>query len=96
MPTAADGRVGVYARVSSYDRRQDLDWQVARPTDWTASNGHAIAEVLTEVGSGLNGKRPNLRRILSDTAATVVVVEHWDRLVRSGAAKATDPEPVVV
>lgn len=31
---------------------------------------------------GLNGKRPKLRRVLSDPSASVVVVEHRDRLAR--------------
>ena len=39
---------------------------------------------MCEVGSGLNGKRPKLRRILSDPSALVVVVEHRDRLARFG------------
>jgi putative resolvase len=39
---------------------------------------------VTEVGSGLNGKRPKLRRILSDPSASVVVVEHRDRLAGFG------------
>jgi putative resolvase len=43
-----------------------------------------VAEVVREVGSGLNGKRPKLRRVLSDPSATVVVVEHRDRLARFG------------
>lgn len=84
-PTAGEpGRTVVYARVSSHDQRQDLDRQVARLADWTTSNGHVIGEVVTEVGSGLNGKRPKLRRILSDPSASVVVVEHRDRLARFG------------
>ncbi|EUA17534.1 resolvase, N terminal domain protein [Mycobacterium xenopi 4042] len=49
----------VYARVSSHDQRADLDRQVARLADWATSNGHVIGEVVTEVGSGLNGKRPS-------------------------------------
>ncbi|ORB61090.1 IS607 family transposase, partial [Mycobacterium shinjukuense] len=40
--------------------------------------------VVTEVGSGLNGKRPKLRRMLSDPDAKVIVVEHRDRLARFG------------
>ena len=83
-PATTDGRVVVYARVSSHDQRQDLDRQVAQLTGWATSNGHVVAEVVTEVGSGLNGKRPKLRRILADPAATVVVVEHRDRLARFG------------
>lgn len=37
-----------------------------------------------EIGSGLNGNRPNLRRLLSDPDAKVIVVEHRDRLARFG------------
>ena len=37
-----DGRVVVYARVSSHDQRGDLDRQVARLTQWATSSGHAI------------------------------------------------------
>jgi putative resolvase len=36
------------------------------------------------ISSGLTGKRPKLRRILSDPSASVVVVEHHDRLARFG------------
>lgn len=78
------GRTVVYARVSSHDQRLDLDRQVARLTDWATSKGHVVGEVVTEVGSGLNGKRLKLRRILSDPSASVVVVEHRDRLARFG------------
>jgi putative resolvase len=78
------GRTVVYARVSSHDQRPDLDRQVAGLTGWATSNGYVIGEVVTEVGSGLNGKRPKLRRILSDPSACVVVVEHRDRLARFG------------
>ena len=84
-PAAGEpGRTVVYARVSSHDQRLDLDRQVARLTDWATSNGHVVGEVVTEVGSGLNGKRPKLSRILSDPSASVVVVEHRDRLARFG------------
>ncbi|MEU1983941.1 IS607 family transposase [Nocardia sp. NPDC019395] len=78
------GRVVVYARVSSHDQRCDLDRQVARLTQWATANGHVVGEVVTEVGSGLNGKRPKIRRVLSDPSASVVVVEHRDRLARFG------------
>jgi putative resolvase len=80
----ASGRVVLYARVSSHDQGSDLDRQVARLTSWATSSGHEIGEVVTEVGSGLNGKRPKLRRILSDPSASVIVVEHRDRLARFG------------
>jgi len=80
----AEGRVVVYARVSSHDQRADLDRQVARLARWATENGYEVGEVVSEVGSGLNGKRPKIRRILSDPSVTVVVVEHRDRLARFG------------
>jgi putative resolvase len=84
VPADQAGRVVVYARVSSHDRRHDLDRQVARLTSWATANGHAVGGVVTEVGSGLNGKRPKLRRILADPSASVILVEHRDRLARFG------------
>ena len=78
------GGTVVYARVSSHDQRADLERQVARLTTWATANGHTVGEVVSEVGSGLNGSRPKLRRVLSDPAAAVIVVEHRDRLARFG------------
>ncbi|MBS4730715.1 IS607 family transposase [Mycobacterium sp. SM1] len=80
---AVDGVV-IYARVSSHDQRADLDRQVARLTAWATERDLAVGQVVTEVGSGLNGKRPKLHRILSDPDAKVIVVEHRDRLARFG------------
>ncbi len=84
VPRDDEQRVVLYARVSSHDQRSDLERQVARLTQWATGNGHEVAQVVTEVGSGLNGKRPKLHRVLSDPSATVIVVEHRDRLARFG------------
>src|SRR5512132_4556257 len=40
--------------------------------------------MVAEVGSGLNGGRPKLRRLLADPTVTTIVVEHRDRLARFG------------
>ncbi|WP_084031239.1 IS607 family transposase, partial [Mycobacterium avium] len=80
----AAGGVVIYARVSSHDQRADLDRQVARMTAWATEQDLTVGQVVVEVGSGLNGKRPKLRRILSDPDAKVIVVEHRDRLARFG------------
>ncbi|CKL82969.1 resolvase [Mycobacterium tuberculosis] len=82
--SAAAAGVVLYARVSSHDRRSDLDRQVARLTAWATERDLGVGQVVCEVGSGLNGKRPKLRRILSDPDARVIVVEHRDRLGRFG------------
>jgi putative resolvase len=80
---SASGGV-VYARVSSHDQRSDLDRRVARLTAWATGHGLQVGQVVCPVGSGLNDERPKLRRILSDPDATVIVVEHRDRLARFG------------
>ncbi len=45
----------IYARVSSHDQRADLDRQVARLTAWATEQDLTVGQVVTEVGSGLNG-----------------------------------------
>ncbi|HEY5303214.1 MAG TPA: IS607 family transposase [Acidimicrobiales bacterium] len=75
------GITAVYARVSSGDQRADLDRQVARERlGW--SQGHSIDLVVTEVGSGLNGKRRKFLALLTDPSVTTIVVEHRDRFAR--------------
>jgi len=39
---------------------------------------------VTEIGSGLNGCRRKLMRLLSDPEVTTIIVEHRDRLARFG------------
>jgi hypothetical protein len=43
-----------------------------------------ISQVVTEIGSGLNGNRRKLHHVLADPAVTTIVVEHRDRLARFG------------
>jgi putative resolvase len=78
------GRVVLYARVATYDQRADLDRQVARLTAWATGHGMVMAEVVREVGTGIDGRRPRLMRLLADPHATLIVVEHRDRLARFG------------
>jgi putative resolvase len=79
-----DQRAVLYARVSAHDQRGELDRQVTRLSRWATAQGVTVAEVVTEVGSGLNGRRPKLRRVLADPRAAMIVVEHRDRLARFG------------
>ena len=51
---------------------------------WASEQGVTIDEVVTEVGSGLNAKRPRLARLLADREVAQIVVEHRDRLARFG------------
>jgi len=79
---AAAGGVGLYARVSSHDQKTDLDRQVTRLASWAAQAGLSVVRVESEVGSGINGARPKVRRLLADPKVATVVVEHRDRLGR--------------
>ncbi|WP_181805901.1 IS607 family transposase [Streptomyces shenzhenensis] len=81
---AASGRVVAYCRVSSADQKADLERQAARVVAGANGLGLAVAEVVAEVGSGLNGRRRKLQRLLSDPQTAVIVVEHRDRLARFG------------
>jgi len=75
----------VYARGSSADQRADLDRQIARVTAWATGQGYRIDQVVSEVGSALNGKRRRFLALLRDAGVTTILVEHRDRFARFGA-----------
>jgi len=79
-----EGRTVLYARVSSRDQKEDLERQVERLKAFAQAQGWAEYEVVTEVGSGLNGKRRKLLRVLKDPRVGRIVVERRDRLTRFG------------
>ena len=41
-----------------------------------------IPEIVTETGSGVNGNRRKLNRLLADPTVGTIIVEHRDRLAR--------------
>ena len=84
VPPENDGRCVVYARVSSADQRDDLDRQVGRVVEWATQQGLRPDEVVKEIGPGLNGNRPKLRRLVADPTVMAIVVEHRERLCRFG------------
>ncbi|MDA8144628.1 MAG: IS607 family transposase [Thermaerobacter sp.] len=57
----------------------------ARVLEHLNTQGIAVIRTVREVGSGLNGHRPKLLRLLADPKISVVAVEHRDRLMRLGA-----------
>lgn len=76
--------VALYARVSSADQRADLDRQLARLSEYAARSGLHVVDTAKEIGSGLNGDRRAMLRILRDPKVRTIVVEHRDRLMRFG------------
>jgi len=80
----ASGRSVLYARVSSHDQKDDLARQMGRLRSFASGLGLQGVETVEELGSGLNGKRPKLLKLLTDSTVTRIVVEHRDRLARFG------------
>ncbi|MET1073283.1 MAG: IS607 family transposase [Umezawaea sp.] len=74
------GGVGLYARVSSHDRKPDLERQVARLAMWAAKAGHRVVRVESEIASGTSGSCVKAKHLLADPTVTTVVVEHKGRL----------------
>lgn len=73
----------LYARVSSAKQRDDLDSQIAYLTAL-----YPEAEIIKDIGSGLNYKRKGLKTILERSGSGnkfTLVVAHKDRLARFGA-----------
>lgn len=81
----AKGGVALYARVSGSDQRADLERQLGRLSLYAVRNGLQVTRAVSEVGSGLNGGRPKLMRLLTDPDVSTIVVEHRDRLARFGS-----------
>ena len=84
VPPETDSRCVLYARVSSNDQREDLDRQAGRLVEWATRQGYRPDEVVKEIGSGLNGNRRQLRRIVGDGTVGIIIVEHRERLCRFG------------
>jgi putative resolvase len=82
--TSAAAGVALYARVSSPDQREDLERQVGRLAAWATSQGLGVSVTVAEVGSGLDGSRGKLKRLLADQSVGTIVVEHRERFARFG------------
>ncbi|MGL5194730.1 MAG: IS607 family transposase [Chroococcales cyanobacterium] len=75
-------KVVLYARVSSRAQQPDLNRQVA-----TLCNLYPQAEIVSEIGGGLNFKRKKMLALLGQILSgdvRMVVVAHKDRLARFG------------
>lgn len=78
------GGVALYARVSSQQQKSSLEKQVVRLTEYAVRNKLVVSEIVQEIGSGLNGHRKKLLRLLRSHEIKTIIVEHRDRLVRFG------------
>jgi len=87
LPISKEVRAVIYARVSSSDQRSNLERQVQYLTEYCASKGYRVVDVLSDVASGLKTDRRGLLRLLNyvvNRQVDVVVVTYRDRLTRFG------------
>ena len=77
--------------MSSHEQKPQLEPQANRLWAYAGQNGIALDRVVcelfaivSEVASGLNDRRPNLRRLPSDPRVGSILVEQRDRLARFG------------
>jgi putative resolvase len=76
-----------YTRVSGNDQKNDLMSQKHALEQYIISNGIAVNEWLSDVGSGLNYKRKNFNYLLievENNRVARIIIAHKDRLVRIG------------
>lgn len=78
------GQVVIYARVSSYEQRANLERQAERLEDYCAAKGYQVSQVVKEIGSGVHDNRAKFLALLEDQRIHTIVVEHTDRATRFG------------
>src|SRR5262249_13854993 len=76
------GRVAIYTRVSPAENKPDLDSQAERLTAYCTAKGYQVAQVVKEIGSGVNDARPKLLALLEEQSIGLIVIEHKDRATR--------------
>lgn len=57
----------------SFDQKEDLQRQVHRFEKFAKTQGWKDYQIVTEMGSELNGKRKKLLRVLKDPALSIVI-----------------------
>jgi putative resolvase len=62
-----------------------LERQLGRLAEYASRERLMVIRSVSEIGSGLNGHRAKIMRLLSDPAVQTIVVEHRDRLARFGS-----------
>ena len=76
-----------YARVSSHDQKKDLETQKEKLEEYAKQN-FADYQIISDLGSGLNYKKPGLKKLLKmihEEKFTHLVLNHKDQLLRFGS-----------
>jgi excisionase family DNA binding protein len=87
LPMSKEVRAIIYTRVSSSERRSDLEKQVEYLTQYCSSKGYKVVDVLSDVASALETDRRGLLKLFDyvvNRQVDVIVVTYRDRLTRFG------------
>ena len=85
--TKDDLKTIAYARVSSHDRKEDLNRQAQLLELYCAKHGYKY-EVIQDIGSGMNYYKKGLTKLIDlilDNQVQRLILTHKDRLLRFGA-----------
>jgi putative resolvase len=86
-PEISEEKVIAYARVSSFDQKRDLETQKQKLAEYCGKHFKAF-DVISDLGSGLNFRKPGLRKLLRAMLYAQVqhlVLNYKDRLLRFGS-----------
>ena len=79
----SEEKIFIYCRVSNASRKNELEYQVNRCSEFCASRGYAVNGIYKEIASGMNDNRKQLWKMI-DSNPTKIIVENKDRLTRFG------------
>ena len=85
IPETSKKIVG-YCRVSTNSQRDDLQTQVSNVQTYMYARGYQF-ELITDIGSGINYKKPGLCKLISminSQEVSKIVILYKDRLIRFG------------
>lgn len=82
-----DQKTIAYARVSSYDQREDINRQIQALELYCSKKGYQY-EIIQDIGSGINYKKKGLTNLINqilENKVSRLVITHKDRLLRFGS-----------
>lgn len=83
----SDRKVVAYARVSTYNQKDDLKNQLAFIRQFANANGVIIDEAISDIGSGLNYNRKKWNLLLEQVMQnqiSIIYITYKDRFIRFG------------
>jgi predicted site-specific integrase-resolvase len=82
-----NGKVIIYARVSTKNQKDDMLNQVNFLTQYANAKGIIVDEIFEDIGSGLNYNRKKWNKLLEDCVLgqiSTILITHKDRFIRFG------------